>query len=112
LRPADDDFLPDEFVTARIPEACDDVRIESIPRIGHPERVAHARTLLQRIIARHAPSRAFIAGDGAINYALLEDLNAAGVAASRDNLESFFNMPKKSTADSAKPSPLASEASG
>src|SRR5262249_2107575 len=41
---------------------------------------------------------AFISGDGAVNYALLEDLNAAGICATKDNLESFFNMPKKSEA--------------
>jgi hypothetical protein len=41
-------------------------------------------------------ARAFVAGDGAVNYALLDDLVAAGVPATRDSVESFFNMPKKS----------------
>jgi ferredoxin-NADP reductase len=37
-------------------------------------------------------------GDGAVNYALLDDLVAAGVPATRDSVESFFNMPQKSAA--------------
>ena len=37
-----------------------------------------------------------IEGDGAVNYALLDDLVAAGVPATRDSVESFFIMPKKS----------------
>jgi hypothetical protein len=41
-------------------------------------------------------AQAFLAGDGAVNYALLDDLIAAGVPASRDSVESFFNMPRKS----------------
>jgi hypothetical protein len=31
-----------------------------------------------------------------VNYALLDDLLAAGVSVSRDSVESFFNMPRKS----------------
>jgi hypothetical protein len=47
-------------------------------------------------VARFA--RGFISGDGVVNYALLDDLVAAGIPASRESVESFFNMPKKSAA--------------
>jgi hypothetical protein len=30
-----------------------------------------------------------------VNYALLDDWVAAGIAASRDSVESFFNMPRR-----------------
>jgi ferredoxin-NADP reductase len=96
LRVSPNYFLPDEFVRGRIPSACAEVRIASIPAVGDPGRVAHARALLGDILPRVQPQQAFVAGDGAINYALLDDLLAAQVPASRDNLESFFNMPKKS----------------
>lgn len=96
LRVSSDYFLPEEFVRKRIPEGCGDVRIEAIPPIDYPERVPHARAILRQVMS-HAPlARAFISGDGAVNYALLDDVVAAGVPATRDNVESFFNMPKKS----------------
>ena len=46
-------------------------------------------------MARGPLGQAFSSGDGAVNYALLDDLVAAGVPASRDSVESFFNMPKR-----------------
>jgi ferredoxin-NADP reductase len=94
LRVASDYFLPEAFVRDRIPAGCGEVRIEALPAIGHPDRVPHARALLRPLTAGLA--QAFIAGDGAVNYALLDDLVAAGVPATRDNVDSFFNMPKKS----------------
>jgi len=96
LRASADYFLPEELVRERIPAACGQVRIEAIPAIGHPERVSRARALLREVMSRVRIERAFLSGDGAVNYALLDDLVAAGVHATRDNLESFFNMPKKS----------------
>lgn len=96
LRGSSDYFLPEEFVRERIPADCGGMRIEAIPAIGHPERVPHARAVLRQVMSRGGLAQAFIAGDGAVNQALLDDLVAAGVPVSKDNVESFFNMPKKS----------------
>lgn len=96
LRPSSDYFLPEEFVRERLPAHCGDIRIDAIPAIGHPDRIAHVRGILRQVISRGDLSQAFIAGDGAVNQALLEDLVAAGMPVTRDNVESFFNMPKKS----------------
>ncbi len=100
LRVAPDYFVPDQFVRDRIPDGCGEVRIETLPAIGHPDRLPHARAVLQAVTARPGAglAQAFIAGDGAVNYALLDDLVAAGVPVSRDNVDSFFNMPKKTSA--------------
>jgi ferredoxin-NADP reductase len=96
LRVSSDYFLPEEFVRERIPAGSGEVRIEAIPAIGHPERVPCARAILRQTMSRVALARAFIAGDGAVNDVLLDDLATAGVSATKDNVESFFNMPKKS----------------
>jgi len=97
LRTSPDYFLPEPLVRERIAASCGEVRIESIPPIGHPERIAHARDVFAKVLARGRLEQGFISGDGAVNYALLEDLVAAGVPATKDSVESFFNMPKKST---------------
>lgn len=83
-------FLPDELVRAALPAGLD-LSIDVIPPIDHPERRAWVRGRLTGT----RPAQAFIAGDGAVNYALLDDLVALGVPATRDSVESFFNMPKK-----------------
>jgi ferredoxin-NADP reductase len=92
LRTGADYFLPDELVRAALPAGLGQVSIDVIPPIDHPERLPWVRGRL----AGPTPAQAFIAGDGAVNYALLDDLVAAGVPATRDSVESFFNMPKKS----------------
>jgi ferredoxin-NADP reductase len=97
LRTSADYFLPDLLVCARLPPALTDVHIGELAPIGDPARVAKARALLARALDRGDLGQAFLAGDGAVNYALLDDLVAAGVPATRDHVESFFNMPKKST---------------
>ncbi|MGH8548847.1 MAG: FAD-dependent oxidoreductase [Methylococcales bacterium] len=96
LRNAPGYFLPDGVVRDRIPQACADFRIATIPPIGDPERVACARGCLREVLDRVPLAQAFACGDGAVNYALLDDLVAAGIPATRDHVESFFNMPKKS----------------
>ncbi len=88
-------FVPDDFVRDRLPGGLGSVRIGELPALDHPERTAVARKIAAEALARELPAHVFVAGDGGVNYALLDDLIAAGVAASRDNLESFFNMPKK-----------------
>jgi ferredoxin-NADP reductase len=96
LRDCADSFLPDGFVRDMLPAGLASVLIAALPAIGHPERVAVARGVAAEALARQKPAHAFVAGDGVVNYALLDDLIVAGVNATRDSLESFFNMPKKS----------------
>lgn len=96
LRASTDYFLPEKFVRACVPAECGTIRIEAIPIIGHPDRIPYARTFLRQVMSSGDLSQAFLAGDGAVNHALLEDLVAAGVPVTGDNIESFFNMPKKS----------------
>jgi ferredoxin-NADP reductase len=96
LRTAADYFVPESFVRARLPAELGEVQIGALPPIGHPERIATCRALLAQVQRRTALRQAFIAGDGSVNYALLDDLWAMGVPATRDSVESFFNMPKKS----------------
>ena len=96
LRASAEYFLPDAFVREQIPAACGEVRIAAIPEVGHQDRIPQARAILQEVLPRGDLAQAFIAGDGAVNQALLDDLVAAGVAVDKDQVESFFNMPKKS----------------
>jgi len=96
LRASSEYFLPDAFVQERIPAGCGEANIETIPAIGHPERVPHARAILRQVLSRGDLAQAFIAGDGAVNQVLFDDLVVAGVPVGKDNVESFFNMPKKS----------------
>jgi ferredoxin-NADP reductase len=102
LRPSADYFVPRSFVERRLPAGLRDVRFVELPPIGDPRRVPLARRLLAEAWAQGPLGRGYIAGDGAINYALLDDLVAGGVAATREHVESFFNMPKKS-----EPAPIA-----
>jgi hypothetical protein len=96
LRPSPEYFLPDDFVRAMIPTGCRQIRIEPLPPVDHPDRLPRARMVLRQVLSRGGIVRAFISGDGAVNLVLLADLVSAGVPASKDNVESFFNMPKKS----------------
>ena len=98
LRTGRDYFLPDELVRSHLPAALVDVSIDVLPPIDHPERIPWVRSLLGDLLRPGRLGQAFISGDGAVNYALLDDLVAAGVPATRDSVESFFNMPKKSAA--------------
>jgi ferredoxin-NADP reductase len=98
LRTSTSYFLPDDLVRARLPEGLARAAIEVLPPIDHPERIAWVRRRLSDLLQPGRLGQAFIAGDGAVNYALLDDLVAAGVPATRDSVESFFNMPKKSAA--------------
>jgi len=91
-----DEFLPDAEVRARIPAGLGDLELGALPAIGHPERVPHARAVLARTLARRPAARVLCTGDGQINYALLDDFVAAGIPGTRDSVESFFHMPKKS----------------
>ncbi len=96
LRTSPTYFLGDARVRARIPAACGDVRIVDAPPIGHPERAALARSLVAPLLAGGV-DQAFATGDGDITYPLLADFVAAGVPVTRDNLETFFNMPRRTS---------------
>jgi len=97
LRSADSYFLPQGLVRERIPRQCGEIRIGEIPPIADPARVPWTRVVLRDILSSVWMEQAFVCGDGAVNYALLDDLQAAGVPVSKDNLESFFNLPGKQT---------------
>lgn len=96
LRSSAEYFLPDEFVQQQVPAACGEVRIAAIPAVGHQDRIPQARAMLREVLLRGDVAQVFIAGDGAVNQVLLDDVMAAGVAVSKEQVESFFNMPKKS----------------
>lgn len=96
LRTSSDYFLPDDFVRGLVPEDCREVRIEAIPEIDRPERISHAQAILGQVLSHGGLTRVFLSGDGAVNSVLLDELVRAGVPATKDNIESFFNMPKKS----------------
>jgi ferredoxin-NADP reductase len=96
LRVTAGDFLPDQLVRDRLPGDLGEVRFATLAPIGDPARIAAARAVLAGLLDGGGVGQAFLAGDGAVNYALLDDLVAAGVAATRDSVESFFNMPRKS----------------
>lgn len=95
LEPATDAFVPPALVRALLPRGLADVRFAALPPIGDGARVPHARAVLAAVLAAGPLGQAFVCGDGAINYALLDDLVAVGVPATRDSVESFFNMPKQ-----------------
>ncbi len=97
LRTGSDYFLPEAMVSTSIPNACRDVHYGIIPNIDHPERVSHVRAVFRYALSCGGLTSAFISGDGAIASVLLDDLIHAGVSATKDHIESFFNMPKKST---------------
>jgi ferredoxin-NADP reductase len=96
LEPEGDNFLPRALVDETLPRDLGEVRFGTLPPVGDPARVAPARALLRQLLDAGPLGQAFLAGDGLVNYTLLDDLIAAGVAATRDSVESFFNMPKKS----------------
>jgi ferredoxin-NADP reductase len=94
LRTGPDYFLPEPLVRGWLPAALRAAHFEALPPIDHPERISWVRSLVRDLLP--SLTQAFLAGDGAVNYALLDDLVAAGMPATRDSVESFFNMPKKS----------------
>jgi ferredoxin-NADP reductase len=87
-------FLPDAMVRSWIPDSCRLI-VEDAAPIGDPARIARARALLAAHLGGGDPGHGYFAGDGAVNYALLEDGLAAGMQTSRDRVETFFNMPKR-----------------
>jgi ferredoxin-NADP reductase len=103
LRAQEDYFVPEAEVRARLPPGIGEVHLGLAPPIGHPERLACARAVVAAHGGAAAFTQGFISGDGLVNYGLLDDLCAAGVAATRENVESFFNMPKRPAPVAAPP---------
>jgi ferredoxin-NADP reductase len=91
-------FLPDAFVRARLPADLGQCQLDVVPPVHHPERLPHVMALVGPDLAPGRVQQVFITGDGDVNYALLDHFTRAGVGATRDNVESFFNAPKKSDA--------------
>jgi ferredoxin-NADP reductase len=91
----DDDFIADELVKEHLPQGLS-FRSRSFPPVHHPERLPLARALLSEVLEGGAIHHARVSGDGVINYGLMSDFAAHGVALGRDDVESFFNMPLKS----------------
>lgn len=96
LRTSPEYFLPERLVRERIAPTHAELRVEEFPLVGHPERISHAREVVRDCLAHRLPGQAFLAGDGAVNLPLLEDLVAAGMPAAAGHVEAFFNAPKKS----------------
>jgi NAD(P)H-flavin reductase len=88
------DFVSDEFVRQRLPDTCREFQILTFPPIHHPERLPIARALLHQVCSTAAPSHARVCGDGVINYGLMADFAAHGIDVTRDDVESFFNLPR------------------
>ena len=104
LRADPDYFVPEAEVRARLPPGIGHVELGLAPPIGDPARLAHARAVLAERGGAAAFTQGFISGDGLVNYGLLDDLVAAGIPATRENVESFFNLPKR-PAPAAAPGP-------
>jgi ferredoxin-NADP reductase len=86
-------FLPEAFVreasTIRL-------RMEPVPPVGHPERVATADGWLRTVLdGAPLPESVFLSGDGALLHPLRDRLAQAGVPQGAIRLESFFNNPER-----------------
>jgi hypothetical protein len=88
-------FVPDAFVRDRVPPGLGAFEIDVVPPPDHPERLGHIKSLLGADLHPGRVQQLFITGDGAVNYALLDHFLGLGITATRDNVESFFNYPKK-----------------
>ena len=84
-------FLPESFVLKVIPSGCGSFRIQRAPVIGHPERLAVARGAIRTMLNKGCPESAFLSGDGALLYALKDELIAEGVGEGAVRIETFFN---------------------
>jgi hypothetical protein len=92
----DGDFLSDELVAQRVPLGCAEFSSLGFPPVHHPERLPMARALLAQLLSKGRVIHARLCGDGVINYGLMADLTSHGIEVTRDDVESFFNLPTKS----------------
>ncbi len=95
LLEADDYFIPPSLVRELIQTERVTFETVAAPPVGHPERLAHARALVDRVVAKRRPDCAYLAGDGALIYPLRDHLAGAGVPLERIRLEAFFNNPER-----------------
>jgi ferredoxin-NADP reductase len=101
LRSEPDYFVPETEVRSRLPPGIGHVHLGLAPPIGDPDRLPYVRAVVAERGGAAAFTQGFISGDGLVNYGLLDDLVTAGIAATRDSVESFFNMPKRPAAAAA-----------
>jgi ferredoxin-NADP reductase len=94
LRTSSSYFLSDEHVRAQLPADLGTVELLPVPPPPHPERLAHVKAAIGLDLEDGQVQHVFFAGDGAVNYALLDHYVARGLPATRDNVDSFFNYPK------------------
>jgi ferredoxin-NADP reductase len=92
---ADDYFIPTSFALQSILRERVSFETFVAPPVGHPERLACARALVDRVLAKRWPDCAYLAGDGAVIYPLRDHLARAGVPLERIRLEAFFNNPER-----------------
>jgi ferredoxin-NADP reductase len=97
LRTSPSYFLPDEWLREQLPAGIT-CELALVPPAGHPERLAHVRSIVGDDLLPGRVASVFITGDGAVNYALLDHYRALGLPVGPDDVESFFNYPKKSPA--------------
>lgn len=97
LRQSDEYFLTRGLVTDYVPSGCGQVRFGELPPVHHPERLDAARRVVQEVLSERSFAHAFVSGDGVIAYGLIEDFAARGIALEKNDIESFFNTPKKSS---------------
>lgn len=96
LRTEPNDFVSDEFVRDLLPAGLKGHTFLPCPAVGSKDRLAYAQQILSEMFAHTRPKRAYLCGDGDLNFGLMKDFEAIGVSVARDQVESFFNSPKKS----------------
>lgn len=96
LRPEPHEFVSDEFVRDRLPAGLWGHTFLDCPAIGSSERLEYANVILAEVLPHTQPKRAYLCGDGVLTYGLMQVLETQGVKVGREQLESFFNSPKKS----------------
>jgi ferredoxin-NADP reductase len=98
LRTSSSYFLPDEHVRRLVPPGIGALEFCSVPPPVHPERLGQVKAVVGDDLAPGRVQQVFFTGDGAVNYALLDHFIALGLPVTRDNVDSFFNYPKKTEA--------------
>jgi ferredoxin-NADP reductase len=89
-------FLPESFVRDFLATSGVRVHVERALPIGHPERLAHMRGIIERHAAeRGVPANGYLSGDGILVYGVREQLVAMGAREENVKLEAFFNNPAR-----------------
>ena len=96
FRSESDYFLPEEEVKKRLPSELGQYEVLALPAVHDVARIDRVLDYVTSAVREQGIKRAFACGDGAINYPLGDRLTELGIPTGKDQLESFFNMPKKS----------------